>query len=89
MQVFGLPSRIIRSSKLASRIVAHSSNNEAAIRRGLWLTALATRSADNPSASLAANGRRATVHRWQKRSDLRSPSKRDPAVSYVLGRTPS
>lgn len=35
-------------------------------------------------AAKAVGYSRATLYLWQKCADLRSPSKRDPAVSYVL-----
>jgi hypothetical protein len=74
MQVFGLPSHLIRTGKLASRIAAKSSNNEAAIRRATvarWRQAMD----DGLTADQAAQAvgvPRASLYRWQKRPELRS-----------------
>jgi len=74
MQVLGLPGHIIRSGKLASRIAATSSDNQAAIRRAAvarWRQAMA----DGLSAEQAARAvgsSRATLYRWQRRAEMRS-----------------
>ena len=74
MQVFGLPGRIIRAGKSASRIAAQSPSNEAAIRRAAvarWRQAMA----DGLTAEHAAKAvgiPRASLYRWQKRAEPRS-----------------
>ena len=74
MQVFGLPSHVIRSGSLASRIAAKSADNGAAIRRAAvvrWRQAMA----DGLSAERAAKAvghSRASLYRWEKRPVLRS-----------------
>jgi transposase InsO family protein len=74
MQVFGLPGHVIRTGKLASRIAAQSSDNEAALRRtavARWRRAMA----DGLSAERAAKAvgvPRATLYRWEERPELRS-----------------
>jgi putative transposase len=74
MQVFGLPGHIIRAGKVASRIAAKSSDNEAAIRRATvarWRQAMA----DGLTAEQAAQAvgkARATLYRWLERAEPRS-----------------
>jgi transposase InsO family protein len=74
MQVFGLPGHVIRTGKVASRIAAKSSDNEAAIRRATvarWRQAMA----DGLSAEQAARAvgvARATLYRWLERAEPRS-----------------
>jgi putative transposase len=74
MQVFGLPGHIIRIGKLASRIAAKSSNNEAAIRRAAvarWRQAMR----DGLTAKQAAQAvgvPRSTLYRWHQRAEPRS-----------------
>jgi transposase InsO family protein len=86
MQVFGLPGHIIRTGKLASRIAAQSSDNEAAIRRATgarWRQAMA----DGLTAERAARAvgvPRATLYRWEKRPERRSRRpKRTRAKSWT------
>jgi putative transposase len=74
MQVFGLPGHIIRSGKVASRIAAQSSDNEAAIRRATvarWRQAIAD-GLVVAAAAKAVGAPRATLYRWEKRPELRS-----------------
>ena len=74
MQVFGLPGHIIRTGKLASRLAAKSSDNEAASRRAAiarWRQAMAKGlSAEDAAAAVGAP--RATLYRWERRPELRS-----------------
>ena len=71
MQVFGLPGHIIRGARLASRIAAKCSDNEAAIRRATvarWRQAMA----DGLTAEQAAKAvgkARATLYRWLERAE--------------------
>src|ERR1043166_5290238 len=70
MQVFGLPGHIIRTGKLASRIAAQSSDNEAAIRRA---TVARWRQGIGDGLAAAVVGvPRATLYRWEERPELRS-----------------
>lgn len=74
MQVFGLPGHIIRTGKVASRIAAKSSSNEAAIRRATvarWRQAMADGLTADQGAQ-AVGVPRATLYRWAKRAELRS-----------------
>jgi transposase InsO family protein len=74
MQVFGLPGHLIRSGKVASRIAAQSSGNEAAIRRATvarWRQAMAN-GLSAEQAAQAVGVPRATLYRWQQRAELRS-----------------
>jgi putative transposase len=74
MQVFGLPGHIIRNGKVASRIAAKSSNNEAAIRRAAvsrWRQAVAD-GLTSEQAARAVAVPRATLYRWEKQPELRS-----------------
>lgn len=74
MQVFGLPGHITRSGKLASRIAAQSSNDEAAIRRAAvtrWRQAMAD-GLTSEQAAQAVGVPRATLYRWEQRPELRS-----------------
>jgi putative transposase len=74
MQVFGLPGHIIRSGKLASRIAAQSSDNEAAIRRATvvrWRQAIGA-GLTGEQAAKAVGVPRATLYRWEQRPEMRS-----------------
>jgi putative transposase len=74
MQVFGLPGHIIRSGKVASRIAAQSSDNEAAIRRATvvrWREAISAGLTGEQGAK-AVGVPRATLYCWEKRPELRS-----------------
>jgi transposase InsO family protein len=74
MQVFGLPGHVIRGARLASRIAAKSSDNEAVIRRAAverWRQAMA----DGLTADQAARAvgvPRASLYRWRERPEARS-----------------
>lgn len=74
MQVFGLPRHTIRSAALASRLAAKSSCNEAARREALvgrWRRAMAKGlSAEDAAQAVAVP--RATLYRWENRSEPRS-----------------
>lgn len=86
MQVFGLPGHIIRSGKVASRIAAQSSDNEAAIRRAAvarWRQAM-TDGLTADQAAKAVGHARATLYRWDKRPEPRSKRpKRRRAKSWT------
>lgn len=88
MQVFGLPGHLIRSGKLASRIAAKSSDNEAAIRRATvarWRQAMA----DGLTAEQAAQAvgvPRATLYRWEERPE---PRARRPKRVHAKNWTPA
>lgn len=74
MQVFGLPGHVIRSGKVASRIAAQSSDNEAAIRRATvarWRQAISGGLTGEQAAN-AVGVPRATLYRWEERAELRS-----------------
>jgi transposase InsO family protein len=74
MQVFGLPGHIIRTGRLASRIAAKSSDNEAAIRRAAvarWRKAMAD-GLTGEQAAKAVGKARATLYRWEERPEPRS-----------------
>lgn len=75
MQVFGLPGHIIRSGKLASRLIAaQAPDSEAAVRRDLldrWQRARSKGlSADEAAEAVGAS--RASLYRWQARIAPRS-----------------
>jgi hypothetical protein len=74
MQVFGLPSHVIRGGRVASRIVAQSSSNEAAIRDAVlrrWRQARRD-GLTAAQAARAVGATRASLYRWQKRLEPRS-----------------
>jgi transposase InsO family protein len=75
MQVFGLPGHVIRTGKLASRlIVAQAPDAEATVRRDLlarWDRAR-SRGLSADEAAKAVGASRASLYRWQKRPEARS-----------------
>jgi putative transposase len=74
MQVRGLPSHVIRSAALASRLAAKSSCNEAVRREAVverWRRAMA-KGLSAEDAARAVDEPRSTLYRWRKRSQPRS-----------------